>query len=944
MKTIVVSLMGMPTIKIDGSIVSFPYRKVEGMFYYLCVKKVISREEAISIFWADNDEKTAKKNLRDVIYKTKRLLGENVLLIFGNSSIQLNQECNITIDLDEIAPENIAEKYSGDFLEHFYIKNCLEFEEWAEDTRKKYRDLYIASLQKKLRYRTQDKDALSIKKYADIIIKNDLYNEENYRNVMRIYAENGNFNMAVKLYYELKKVLSEDIGEEPDEQTQDLFKNILCLRECYSAPIKEKNQYFYGRYEELYQALNIISTFSSGIGQNLIISGDAGVGKTALLKKLQSLIDEEKFIVMAHECQYSEKQLLLNVWYNILKNFSRKKSALRKSSAAFNSSTSNRKEEERNYLSQDMFTINTEIIYNTLGQISKKRKIILILDDIQWMDNASLEVLNSILTKLGRDRILFLAAYRNSYEQEVSRFLIPLLSHEEAEMIQLTPFNSSDTKNIACEILPEISNNPSLLEKIYQDTEGNALFIIELLYIIKENGYSTKLTTRATNIIRSRLMDISAGERDLLDAISLFPIGVSMQQLKSFYPMAELEIYELLGNLMNRYLIREEMTNSEIYYSFTHHQVHDYVHNQLMAGKRRMLHGKIAEFYERQCKDTFNGSLYSKLIYHFTENGNTYRSLFYRVMYAERVYSCIYEIYPNMTGSSEHENLNENMAADEANLLSLLQEIEMLENGREKADLMMRILFILGRYYNYCCDYQKGLDCIERSLRIADELKDRSYILNNYWHYIYYGIQVSNREIMKEFLDRSRELIETARPVSKSEENKLKRLEGLYLIQCQQYERAHEILQIVIDNLKCDPTSSPMDLAVCFNYVGNIFLMQKDPAQAFSCYQHAIEVCGRRRITTGLAVFHKNASEALLKMGKLEDARQYSETAIQYFDTTHAVWGHADAEINAARIELKDNQFEEALKHYQAAEQLSERLGNPELLKKVRKMSKLFGK
>ena len=164
------------------------------------------------------------------------------------------------------------------------------------------------------------------------------------------------------------------------------------------------------------------------------------------------------------------------------------------------------------------------------------------------------------------------------------------------------------------------------------------------------------------------------------------------------------------------------------------------------------------------------------------------------------------------------------------------------------------------------------------------------------------------------------------------------------MIQCQQYERAHEILQIVIDNLKCDPTSSPMDLAVCFNYVGNIFLMQKDPAQAFSCYQHAIEVCGRRRITTGLAVFHKNASEALLKMGKLEDARQYSETAIQYFDTTHAVWGHADAEINAARIELKDNQFEEALKHYQAAEQLSERLGNPELLKKVRKMSKLFGK
>lgn len=198
-----------------------------------------------------------------------------------------------------------------------------------------------------------------------------------------------------------------------------------------------------------------------------------------------------------------------------------------------------------------------------------------------------------------------------------------------------------------------------------------------------------------------------------------------------------------------------------------------------------MLHGKIAEFYKQQCKGTFSGPLYSKLIYYFTENGNTYRSLFYCVMYTERVYSCIHEIYPDMTGPSEHENLDENMAADEANLLLLLQKVEILESGREEADLMAWTLSILGRYYNYCHDYQEGLDCIERSLRIVDELKDRNYILNNYWYHTYYGVQVSNREITKELFGHSWELTKTACSIDKSEENKLKCLEGLYLIQCQ---------------------------------------------------------------------------------------------------------------------------------------------------------------
>ena len=47
MKKIEIRLFGTPAILADGEPVGFPYKKVEGFLYYLCVKKEITREEAI---------------------------------------------------------------------------------------------------------------------------------------------------------------------------------------------------------------------------------------------------------------------------------------------------------------------------------------------------------------------------------------------------------------------------------------------------------------------------------------------------------------------------------------------------------------------------------------------------------------------------------------------------------------------------------------------------------------------------------------------------------------------------------------------------------------------------------------------------------------------------------------------------------------------------------
>ena len=56
-----VTLLGTPCVYRDGKEIHFPYRKAEGIFYYLCVEKQTNRDELVSLFWGACDENTGRK-------------------------------------------------------------------------------------------------------------------------------------------------------------------------------------------------------------------------------------------------------------------------------------------------------------------------------------------------------------------------------------------------------------------------------------------------------------------------------------------------------------------------------------------------------------------------------------------------------------------------------------------------------------------------------------------------------------------------------------------------------------------------------------------------------------------------------------------------------------------------------------------------------------------
>ena len=93
-----------------------------------------------------------------------------------------------------------------------------------------YDQSFLKSARKRLHDANAVKDMAQIQKYSNILLKHDSYNEKLYQEIMEIYASGGNYNMAIKLYYDLEKVLDEELGVEPFGEITELFHRIFNVK------------------------------------------------------------------------------------------------------------------------------------------------------------------------------------------------------------------------------------------------------------------------------------------------------------------------------------------------------------------------------------------------------------------------------------------------------------------------------------------------------------------------------------------------------------------------------------------------------------------------------------------------------------------------------------------------------------------------------------------
>jgi DNA-binding SARP family transcriptional activator/predicted ATPase len=964
MPSITVKLLGTAHVLKDDSTVTFPFKKAEALFYYLAVTKQASRDQLAALLWPDSPEDAAKKKLRDAMYKIRKAFGIDIIICPQKQVITLNPQFPIHIDIDNLSEteSNSATipSYTGDFLDGFLLKDAEAFLDWAHRKQEFFREIYIKLLYKHIDAHKDHRD-FDLARHARLLIRADEFDETAYRLLMKALAGNGAYNKAISVYNRLTELLDRELGIAPESQTRDLYVSLLEKRKVkLDSHLRKQERFFYGRTREMetltdsFHAFTQDSHLHSSNTRAILITGEAGIGKTSLKDEFLHKIDPHGIHIIETNCYQAEETFMLKPWNHIMSSI---RQIIDREGIGFPQLWENiiasmfpaflgeRKKGSVHAVEKPATlktTVVEEAIVNVLNLVAQRRKILLIFEDIQWIDAISLSLLNTILLHAENNHVMFIGTMRTAHHEGLNRFVSKLCRYDRLMCIELHRFSRKETEEFISGALqvPNRRITEELKDKLFRETEGNPFFIAEFLNALKDKKDIGGLTSRMHDILKSRIMDISPDGRKALDIMSMFFDKIALETLLAVSGKDEYKIIEIIDELKSRNIVREFSDDGQIWYSFTHQKLRDFVYSQQSLARKKILHNRIGTLLESRLKlDKRDIPRYPLLIYHFSNGGNILAALKYSIKNANVYLDFGHELFPELNpvkpGSDDSRRL---YAEAGQHAVKYIEDIELLmEKVTERESitdeiiqLEVEFLHMKGRYLIREGQYDSGVQCIRKVIRNALDIDNYKYALKGYLQMIFYTIQVHLVEEMEENVEAALSLAEAHD--SRRDIGILLRLKGLNRIMAYRFDEAESDLKRSIEvftRLSGEENRYALNTAAAYNYIGEIRRNRQNFREALKFYDKAIAFSLDSNALSSLAIFYTNAGQAAYDSGDHPAAMKYFSSALRMYNKFHTLWGRSTAEAFTALLLVNQNRYPDALIHLNHADLYSQQLKNP---------------
>jgi len=942
-----VKLFGIPEVKFDDKEINFPFKKADALFYYLLLVKKTTRDHLVNLFWADSDENVAKKNLRNAIYIIKKTLGVEVFLSPQRSMIELNPEIELDLDIEVfLGDDEVAvDVYCGPLIEGMNIKGCENFDNWLINQRQYYETLYIQKTLNITHKLFDDKQYKSVEKYCKKLIKIDPFDEAIYRMLMKSYFESGRYDKSMALYDDLVTLLDEELSISPDDLTVDLYDMIIQKRsQVKKKSKKETDRFFFGRRIPLETLITNYQSYLRGKEySHYLIQGELGVGKTALMNELILQLKCDNVEVVRVFCYQAIEGFNLKAWDDLIEKLGAivdqynidipefVKLAIVSTFPSFEkrgSITSNRKKDEHIFRKRTV----ENAIYELIKIITKAVKLLLIFEDIQWLDEPSQIMLKKLINERYGDNPVVYVTCRNGHGDTIERFISEFSSRSIINRIQLERFTEKETLEFIHAYTGD--ENDELLDMVYPETEGNAFFIIELLNSMKHDEFNV-LSSKVKDAMKHRLLNISKDSLQVIQLASVYLKRFSVEDIIKISEKTEFEVLDLIEELENMFLIKEEVNDEgDAVYAFTHSKIKEYVYNSFSLSKQKILHTRIAKRIETQMLIKSDRNGYSRLIYHYTQANNALKALEYRIKNLYEYLQSSHEVFPLIKERDvfNHESIffSEQEIEDE---FDKIEELFLLLKkdyiNEHLTDLQLKFKHMTGRHYINNGLYEKGLKVIEEVIELSKEKEQAHYLIKGYLQNIFYSINTHNMSFMAENLS-------TALKIAHKEEMRyeigiLLRLKGLYFVLKSQFDKGEEFLLRSIEMMKKfkEKDKYTLNIAAAYYYMGDSNRFKGNFEESIKYYEMAIEICENNDLLGRLTVFYTNAGHSAYNLGDLLLAQRYFESAIKLYEQLDFPWRRSIAYGFLGLLHVKQGKDQKALELFLMADKYSSKLNNP---------------
>jgi tetratricopeptide (TPR) repeat protein len=513
---------------------------------------------------------------------------------------------------------------------------------------------------------------------------------------------------------------------------------------------------FVGRARELATLLDLLTQVEAGHGQVAGIVGEPGVGKSRLVLELRGAVAgvtylEGRCLSYGRSIPYLPVLDLVRAGCGIL-DADGPEAVGAKIRATFQTLGLNATEREAYLLNllgvkdrdDRLAALGAEVImartFETLRQMAllaaRLQPVILVVEDLHWIDQTSESYLESLVESLARAHILLLATYRPGYRPA-------WMDRSYATQLSLRPLAAADSLAVVRSLLADVADADARARVILDKAEGNPFFLEELTRVVGTGPAGGVMVPDTVHgVLMARIDQLPEAPKRLLQTASVLGRAFSVRVLAAIFDEAG-PLAPLLLELARLEFLYEETGTEEPVYVFKHALTQDVAQTTLVVPRRRDLHRRAAEALEALYPARIH-ELAPVLAHHYSEA----EAWGPAVAHATRAAEAARGAYANREALARYDQAI--TAAERAGLSPALR-IPLLEARAEVATVLGeferargdleaalglvealdeptgrgRLLWTLGALWGGHKDYQKGIELTRRAVAVLEAAGDR---------------------------------------------------------------------------------------------------------------------------------------------------------------------------------------------------------------------------
>jgi predicted ATPase/DNA-binding SARP family transcriptional activator len=627
----------------EQQVTSINAMRLQSLLAYLVLHCDVpqQRQRLAFLFWPETTEGQARNNLRQLLHQLRQAFpAVEHFLSTDTQTVHWHPVTPFYLDVAEfeealtladaatrqhdqhvlqVALEQADKLYRGELLPGCY-------DEWLLPERERLRQRHLQALDDLLRLCEEQGDLVTAIRSAQRLLGLDPLSEDRYRSLMRLFARNHDRASALHVYHTCVTTIQRELGVEPDLATRVIYEQLLqqetpTEQAIIHQPLLAAPPTLVGRKQE-WEALQAVwQAASTGEPRFVLVTGEAGMGKSRLAEDFLQWASQHGAVTAKARSYAAEGQLSLAPVTEWLRSDGLR-APLRHLDAVWLSEVVRllpellvEQPDLPRYASVTEYG-QRQRFFEALARavLVAPQPIVLVLDDMQWCDQETLEWVHLLLRFDPTARLLVVGCARAEElppQHPLHTLLLHLRSSRKVTELPLAPLDAAETAKLASQVAKcELELDEGL--QLYHETEGYPLFVVEMVRADLGRGAARQpeadrpqqqssledartLPPRVYAVLAGRLMHLSASARELVVLAATIGRAFTLDLLSAVGNADVENTVGALDELWNKRIIREHGTNS---YDFTHDKLREVAYAEISAPQRRMLHRRVAQALE----------------------------------------------------------------------------------------------------------------------------------------------------------------------------------------------------------------------------------------------------------------------------------------------------------------------------------------------------------